>query len=303
MNILYIANHQAGGNDEEGAIYDALTALGHSVERCEERKATKTPPPSNICDLVLFHHWPHCRLISHLTVPKVFWRFDLVRFTDPLLSSATEARLAWCREALTIADLGFCTDGDFVQNDASGKLVHLTQGADNRVMRYTTYHGGGPAILFAGTLVHGWRRTGQVSSLLERYGDRFKIIGDRGHEPARYGEALAQLIETTEIVLAPCDPVTANYWSNRVYVTLGFGGFLLHPWSSGLACHYTPNEEIVFYNTADDCFEKIDYYLARPAERDRIRRAGYERTLKEHTYRHRVRQLLATVKERFDVPD
>lgn len=34
----------------------------------------------------------------------------------------------------------------------------------------------------------------------------------------------------------------------------------------------------------NDLKNKIDYYLAHPAERDIIRRAGFERTKHDHTY-------------------
>ena len=38
-----------------------------------------------------------------------------------------------------------------------------------------------------------------------------------------------------------------------------------------------------FYRSTDDLIEKIRYYLAHPEERERIARAGYERTMREHT--------------------
>jgi hypothetical protein len=46
-------------------------------------------------------------------------------------------------------------------------------------------------------------------------------------------------------------------------------------------CHY------VGYSSIEEAKEKITYYLAHPAERERIGRAGQQEALRNHTYRHR----------------
>jgi len=46
----------------------------------------------------------------------------------------------------------------------------------------------------------------------------------------------------------------------------------------------------VFENTKD-LIEKCKYYLEHESERVAISKAGYERTLREHTYVHRFREL------------
>ena len=51
--------------------------------------------------------------------------------------------------------------------------------------------------------------------------------------------------------------------------------------------YYQFGKEIVCFEDIHDLIDKIRYYLAHEEERAAIARAGYERTLREHTYTHR----------------
>ena len=48
--------------------------------------------------------------------------------------------------------------------------------------------------------------------------------------------------------------------------------------------------------------ELIRYYLARPDARKRIAEAARKRVLKEHTYAHRLQNLIARMREVYDTP-
>ena len=73
----------------------------------------------------------------------------------------------------------------------------------------------------------------------------------------------------------------------RVFEVPGCRSLLLTDMADDLGSYYTPGEEIVVYDGADDLLEKIRYYIDRDEERERIAEAGYRRTLAEHTWRHR----------------
>jgi spore maturation protein CgeB len=47
-------------------------------------------------------------------------------------------------------------------------------------------------------------------------------------------------------------------------------------------------KEIVCYRGKDDLADKIRYYLKHDAERNRIRQAGYQRCLRDHTWQKRL---------------
>jgi spore maturation protein CgeB len=69
----------------------------------------------------------------------------------------------------------------------------------------------------------------------------------------------------------------------RPFEIAACGGFCISGYADDFENYYKENEEMVFYRNSDDLIEKIYYYLARPEERERIAKAGYERTLREHT--------------------
>ncbi len=58
---------------------------------------------------------------------------------------------------------------------------------------------------------------------------------------------------------------------------------------------FTPDKEIVLFNSPQEIVAKINYYLARPYKLKQIAKAGYQRTLKEHTYTHRFAKLLSLI--------
>jgi hypothetical protein len=307
MRIVFVAKHTNGGNDEESAITYALETLGHEVVRLEERKGAKATGYK--ADLMLFLKYYNLDVLSRVNYPKAFWYFDLVTYPDPTLESRNTTRINWMREVLPLVDLGFCTDGSWVEkcdeqfahsSDFTGtKLVWLPQGFDSRMVGV-----GEPwvpnerdklhEILFTGIGRGGGRgRERFVDAMVNRYKQSFHHVTRGVH-----GTALKQLIRSSKVVVAPDSPVADRYWSNRVYLTLGYGGFLLHPFCSGLANHYEAGEELAFYGGMEDLYDKVAYYMARPEERHRVAENGMQRTLTQHTYLHRCRELVATVKGR-----
>lgn len=59
---------------------------------------------------------------------------------------------------------------------------------------------------------------------------------------------------------------------------------LLTEYAPGLEEYYRENVEAVFWRTPDECVEKLQYYLANKDMLEKVARAGYERTLAEHSY-------------------
>ena len=51
-------------------------------------------------------------------------------------------------------------------------------------------------------------------------------------------------------------------------------------------------KEVVAYSSAEEAAELIRYYLTHPDEAQTIARAGQARTLREHTYCHRMQELV-----------
>ncbi len=73
----------------------------------------------------------------------------------------------------------------------------------------------------------------------------------------------------------------------RSFEIPGCGGFQLSGSAEDLDNYYEIGKEIVCFEDVDDLREKIYYYLSNEDERTTIAQAGYQRTLREHTYAHR----------------
>lgn len=81
----------------------------------------------------------------------------------------------------------------------------------------------------------------------------------------------------------------------RTFEVLGYGGFLLtgsHPF---LSRYYEIDAEIVAFDDLQDLIQKINFYLANLALRDKIALAGYQRTANEHTYQHRLQSIITHI--------
>lgn len=87
--------------------------------------------------------------------------------------------------------------------------------------------------------------------------------------------------------------VPARSPNNRTFDIAGCGAFQLVDESRpDLARHFVPGRELVTFRSADDLAEKIAWYLSRPRLRQAIGRAARARVLAQHTFRHRLQQIL-----------
>lgn len=306
LRVLYIAKHgQETSNDDEGAIRHSLQdVLGHNVVRYNESLAMKASRNPHEFDFILIHKLANFPAIEALrakktNVPIVFWYFDLVDFPDPTLRHRNWNRISWMNTVIPAVAHGFCTDGDWVLNTPSPKLSVLRQGADERFAGPGQADGYSHDILFAGNRHGGTDRESFCQELEDVYGRRYREVSHGVHQ-----RKLADMIANSKIVVAPDSPVTDRYWSNRVYLCLGFQAFMIHPYSKGLAEDYEEDKEIVFFRSRVDLHEKINYYLhpANEAERLAIAKAGFDRTMRDHTYTKRCEQLVAFLEQKGIVP-
>jgi hypothetical protein len=146
-------------------------------------------------------------------------------------------------------------------------------------------------ILFVGGVnksIHGESRERLLSFLRDTYGDRFFWAGANNSEQYR-GNDLTDLIASAKIIIGDCVD-SPDYWSNRLYETIGRGGFIIHPHIEGIEDHYTDAEHFVTFerNNFADLKKKIDFYLENPKERNRISTNGVQHTRKSHTLDHRA---------------
>jgi len=83
----------------------------------------------------------------------------------------------------------------------------------------------------------------------------------------------------------------------RLYETTGVGTLLLTDWKQNLRELFEPDTEVIAYRSAEECVEQIQHLLGHEADRARIARAGQARTLRDHTYRSRMAELVTMVEK------
>jgi hypothetical protein len=142
-----------------------------------------------------------------------------------------------------------------------------------------------------------WTYRPKLIDWLDRsYGNRFEQYGSGGVKSVR-GMHLNKLYWSTKVVVGDTlciDFKYPDYWSDRIYETLGRGGFLIHPYIKGLENEFKDKEHVVFYeyNNFEQLKELIDYYIKHDDEREKIRLAGHKLVKENYTYKHRWQQIL-----------
>lgn len=71
----------------------------------------------------------------------------------------------------------------------------------------------------------------------------------------------------------------------------GCGGFQLSGHAEDIETYYEPDSEIALFYTQAELVDKVQRYLADEPLRQAIASAGYRRTLAQHTYEHRFRDI------------
>lgn len=78
----------------------------------------------------------------------------------------------------------------------------------------------------------------------------------------------------------------------RAFDIMGSGGFLLSNFQADFLDYFVPGEDFVYYESKEDLVNKVDYYLNNEEERIAIAASGHDKIAANHTFRHRVREML-----------
>ena len=104
-------------------------------------------------------------------------------------------------------------------------------------------------------------------------------------KPRIYPKEYARICYAAKIMLG-CDQSfeLEGYFSNRTWITLGCGGFLLTNYNPGLEKIFTKGEHLEWYHNQEECLELIKYYLKHEDRRKQIAQNGYQFAHTHRTY-------------------
>ena len=136
---------------------------------------------------------------------------------------------------------------------------------------------------------------------IQVYGHGIESLSDnspirRCYMGIAWGIEMYQILQNSKMVFNQHINIAASYANNmRLFEATGVGTLLITDWKENLHELFEPGKEVATYQTPEECVELVKYYLEHDEEREAIARAGQERTLKEHTYYHRMQELVVIV--------
>lgn len=110
-----------------------------------------------------------------------------------------------------------------------------------------------------------------------------------------WGTQMYEILNASKMTLNHHGDVPPYANNMRLYEATGVGTLLLTDWKINLSEIFTPGREVVAYRTVDECADLIQHYLNHAEERESVSRAGQERTLSQHTFLHRMQELVDVV--------
>ncbi|MGH3008132.1 MAG: glycosyltransferase family protein [Gaiellaceae bacterium] len=159
--------------------------------------------------------------------------------------------------------------------------------------------------VFVGNL--GRLQHARGNDLLERAAERAPIefwgylVDDRSpaspfarrYHGEAWGLEMYRVLREARIVVNRHIDVAENNANNmRLYEATGVGSLLLTDTKQNLDELFEVGREVVAYRDENELVEAVEYYLAHEDERAAIAAAGERRTLREHTYAVRMRELV-----------
>jgi spore maturation protein CgeB len=113
------------------------------------------------------------------------------------------------------------------------------------------------------------------------------------HRGEVWGLDMYRALARSRITLNRHINVAENNANNmRLYEATGVGALLLTDRKDNLGELFEIGKEVVAYSSPEEAVELIRYYLDHPEEAEVIARAGQARTLRDHTYKRRMEELL-----------
>lgn len=115
---------------------------------------------------------------------------------------------------------------------------------------------------------------------------------------AVFGLEMFQTLKDSTVTLNQHIDISARSASNmRLFEATGVGTCLLTDWKENLHALFEPEKEVVTYRSVEECVEKVRWLLDHPAEREKIRNAGQDHTLNEHTFTQRAAVLSELIRK------
>jgi spore maturation protein CgeB len=111
-----------------------------------------------------------------------------------------------------------------------------------------------------------------------------------------WGADMYRVLRRSRITLNSHIDLAGNEAGNmRLFEATGVGTFLLTDFKDNLDTLFEPDREVATWRSIPDCLAAVDRYIGDDSARAAIARAGQARTIAQHTYGHRTREILGLI--------
>lgn len=125
--------------------------------------------------------------------------------------------------------------------------------------------------------------------------NNLNIPGVKNHGPIDHYEAAPLVYNNAKINLNITLRSIHTGIPLRAFEILGAGGFLLTNYQRDFEDCYVSGEDYVSFDSKEDMLYKIEYYLSHEKERAEIATNGFRRTMKDHTFENRIKEMINKV--------
>lgn len=155
-------------------------------------------------------------------------------------------------------------------------------------------------VIFVGSEAYHaeWPYRGElINWLRHEYHTDFMRYGGGAETTVMRGQDLNDLYASAKVVVGDSLALgftRKHYWSDRVYETLGRGGFLIHPYIEGMEEEFEAGNQLEFYNfnDFDGLKDLIEFYKDNPEARALVAQRGQQFVRDNCTYHNRLAQAL-----------
>ncbi len=120
----------------------------------------------------------------------------------------------------------------------------------------------------------------------------------RATEPPVFGVDMFKLLKKARITLNNHGEVAGDYAGNmRLFEATGVGSCLITDNKRNMGELFVRDDEVVVYDSFEECIEKVKWLLNNENERIKIAKSGQDRTLKTHSVEERCKLLINIISE------
>jgi ADP-heptose:LPS heptosyltransferase/2-polyprenyl-3-methyl-5-hydroxy-6-metoxy-1,4-benzoquinol methylase/predicted O-methyltransferase YrrM len=214
------------------------------------------------------------RFPDTISVPKVFWAIDTHQYLDLQSEKAKHFDIVYSAQKNAVSSLG--ANARWLPAGASMHEVDLVR---ERSI----------SVAFVGSLTPAHARRRKVVEFLSQ-----KLPEFYQHSNVFLDEK-AELLSRVKIAVNVSLNNDINF---RVFETMATGAMLLTDriTGNGMEDLFVEGEHYVAFDSEEDLLGKIEFYLAHPAEREKIARAGQQLVDSKYRHFHLLRQVIDDIR-------